>query len=79
MHNNEHCKIWSSENTPVLRDKSSHPQKPCVLLALSRRSLVGPIFFNPALESEKFRDIIRESVSVSDEDKCCSATYCTCG
>ena len=68
MYKNENCKIWSSENTPVLSDKSSLPQKKtCVWLALSRRRFVGLVFFIPAVEGETCSDIITHFVSVLDE------------
>ncbi|PNF34202.1 hypothetical protein B7P43_G17545, partial [Cryptotermes secundus] len=52
--NSQNNRIWSSENPNVLHEKPLHCQKIGVWCAVSRRRIVGSIFFSPDLSPADF-------------------------
>lgn len=43
--NSQNMRMWSAENPHIYTETSLHPQKIGVWVAMSRRRLIGPIFF----------------------------------
>ena len=48
-------RMWSAENLHFFVETLLHPQKIGVWVGLSRRRLIGPIFFNGTLSSQRYR------------------------
>ncbi|PNF22643.1 hypothetical protein B7P43_G07109, partial [Cryptotermes secundus] len=71
--NSQNNRIWSSDNPHVLHEKPLHCQKIGVWCAVSRR-IVGPIFFETAVNSPVYQDIITQFIALLevDERECCS-------
>jgi hypothetical protein len=42
----QNYRTWATENPPNFVESSLHPQKIGVRVAMSRRRIIGPIFFN---------------------------------
>ncbi|KAK7603429.1 hypothetical protein V9T40_003428 [Parthenolecanium corni] len=62
-------RIWCSENPHVYRKSSLHSQKIGVWCALSRKRIIGPIFFTSTINAEAYHSIIRQFVSLLEEDE----------
>lgn len=54
----QNFRTWSTENPHSFVETSPHPQKNGVWVAMSRRRIVGPIFFNETINAERYRRII---------------------
>lgn len=70
--NARNYRFWSSNNPHVFRESSLHPQKIGVWCAVSRRRVVGPIFFTSTVTAEVYQDIIMQFVALLEvEDRNC--------
>lgn len=58
--NSQNMRIWSAENPYAFRETPLHPQKLGVWIGLSRRRLVGPIFFQGTINALRYREEILE-------------------
>ena len=56
--NSQNMRMWSAENPHFFVETPLHPQKIGVWVGLSRRRLVGPIFFNGTLTAQRYREEI---------------------
>lgn len=56
--NSQNYRTWCAENPHVLRETSLHPIKIGVWVAISRRRIIGPIFFNETITAEIYRQQI---------------------
>lgn len=54
--NKQNMRMWSAENPHEFIETSLHPQKIGVWLAVSRRRIIGPIFFNQTITAERYRN-----------------------
>lgn len=52
--NSQNCRVWSSENPFEFKEKPLHDQKVGVWCAISRKRIVGPIFFADTINSERY-------------------------
>ncbi|KAJ8879687.1 hypothetical protein PR048_020295 [Dryococelus australis] len=59
--NSQNSRIWSSANPHVLHEKPLHCQKIGVWCAVSRRRIVGPLFFFETVNSGVYQDIVGSS------------------
>jgi hypothetical protein len=62
-------RICSSENPHVLHEKPLHCQKIGVRCAVSRRRIVGPIFFETTMNSPVYQDIITQFIALLEVDE----------
>jgi len=53
--NSQNTRMWSAENPHYFQETPLHPQKIGVWIALSRRRLIGPIFFHNTISAETYR------------------------
>lgn len=53
--NNQNYRTWATENPHTVIEHSLHPLKIGVWVALSRRRIIGPIFFNETINAERYR------------------------
>lgn len=67
--NSQNSRIWSSENPHVLHERPLHCQKTGVWCALSRRRIVGPLFFETTVNSVVYQDIITQFIALLEEDE----------
>lgn len=58
--NSQNMRMWSSQNPHYFRETGLHPIKIGVWIAVSRRRLIGPIFFDGNLNAERYRNNILE-------------------
>ncbi|GLV41775.1 hypothetical protein CBL_12064 [Carabus blaptoides fortunei] len=56
--NSQNFRTWFTENPHSFVETSLHPQKIGVWVAVSRRRIIGPIFFNETIKAERYRSII---------------------
>lgn len=67
--NAQNYRVWSQANPRVFRESSLHPQKVGVWCALSRRRLVGPIFFETTITAARYRDIIMQFIALLEPEE----------
>lgn len=56
--NSQNYRTWSTENPHVLVETSLHPIKIGIWVAMSRRRVIGPIFFEETINAERYRQNI---------------------
>lgn len=59
--NAQNMRMWATENPHYYREAALHPVKVGVWCAMSRRRLIGPIFFEGNLNGERYRNNILET------------------
>ncbi|KAL4084269.1 hypothetical protein QTP88_028094 [Uroleucon formosanum] len=62
--NSQNSRIWSTQNPHALHETPLHSQKIGVWCAISRRRIVGPIFFETTVNSVVYQDIITQFISL---------------
>lgn len=67
--NSQIYRIWSSENPHVYLESGLHPQKIGVWCALSRRRIVGPIFFETTVNSAVYVDLAQQFITLLEPDE----------
>jgi hypothetical protein len=68
--NSQNMRMWSAENPHFYTQTPLHPQKIGVWLGMSRRRLVGPIFFRGTLTAERYRnEILHEFINQLDDEE----------
>ncbi|KAJ3661413.1 hypothetical protein Zmor_005808 [Zophobas morio] len=58
--NSQNYRVWSAENPFVFEERPLHSVKVGVWLAVSRRRVIGPIFFHNTINSARYREQILE-------------------
>lgn len=58
--NSQNYRTWATENPHNFVETSLHPIKVGVWVAMSRRRIIGPIFFHETLNAERYRRLILE-------------------
>lgn len=56
--NSQNFRIWGAENPHEFVETNLHPQKIGVWVAISRRRIIGPVFFQETVTAERYRRII---------------------
>ena len=54
-YNTQNTRVWSVENPYEFKEKPLHDQKVGVWYAISRKRIIGPIFFSETINSERYR------------------------
>lgn len=58
--NSQNYRTWATENPHNFVETALHPQKIGVWVAMSRRRIIGPIFFHENINAERYRTQILE-------------------
>lgn len=58
--NSQNLRIWGTENPNEFIETPLHPQKVGVWIAVSRRRIIGPIFFHETITAERYRNNLLE-------------------
>jgi len=67
--NTQNTRLWSSENPHALHEKPLHNQKLGVWVAISRRHIVGPLFFEETVNSKLYCSMLHDFVGLLEEDE----------
>lgn len=67
--NSQNYRVWSTNKPHAYVDKSLHPPKIGVWCAISRRRIVGPIFFETTIDSDTYCDIIQQFIALLKPDE----------
>lgn len=54
--NSQNYRTWAAENPHTVVDTSLHPEKVGVWVAMSRRRIYGPVFFEDTINGERYRN-----------------------
>lgn len=61
--NKQNWRIWGSENPHIAVQRSLHPIRTTVWAALSSHGIVGPIFINETVNSERYIEILKQFIN----------------
>jgi hypothetical protein len=67
--NSQNSRFWSSENPNLFHEVPLHSQKTGCWYAISRKRIVGPIFFPETVTAEKYQEIIMQLISLLNEEE----------
>ena len=68
--NSQNMRMWSTDKPHIFIETPLHAQKIGVWMAVSRRRIIGPIFFNFTVNAERYRNIfLTEFVQQLDDDE----------
>lgn len=68
--NKQAMRIWSSENPHVIVEEPLHPQKIGVWIGVSRRRLIGPIFFQNTINAIRYQtNLLRPFIDQLHDDE----------
>lgn len=56
--NNQNYRTWATDNPHVFIESELHPQKLGIWVAISRRRIIGPIFFEGTINADRYRNEI---------------------
>lgn len=56
--NSQNMRLWSADNPHIFHETPLHPIQVGVWIAVSRRRLIGPIFFEESVTAERYRNNI---------------------
>lgn len=67
--NSQNFRIWSAENPHAFHETSLHPIKIGVWIAMSRRRIIGPFFFEETVNAERYLNILQQFVNELHDDE----------
>lgn len=68
--NSQTMRMWSSDNPHIFRETPLHPLKIGIWIGVSRRRLIGPIFFEQTVTAQRYReDIFNAFVNQLHDDE----------
>jgi len=67
--NTQNTRLWSSENPHALHEKALHDQKLGVWVVISRRCIVGPLFFEESVHSKRSCSMLHDFISLLEENE----------
>jgi hypothetical protein len=67
--NSQIFRFWNSENPLLFHKVPLHSQKISCWYAISRKRIVGPIFFSEIITAEKYQVIIMQFISLLNEEE----------
>jgi hypothetical protein len=68
--NSQNFRIWSTDNPHAYLKAPLYPQKIGIWIAVSRRRLIGPIFFNNTINGQRCREqILQNFIQQLDENE----------
>ncbi|CAH1107732.1 unnamed protein product [Psylliodes chrysocephalus] len=67
--NSQNYRTWATENPHSFVEISLHPIKVGIWIAISRRRIIGPIFFYDTINGQRYRNIFLEFVEQLQDDE----------
>lgn len=67
--NSQNYRTWGTENPHVFVETTLHPQKIGIWVAVSRRRILGPIFFRETVTAERYRGFLEEAIGQMHDDE----------
>jgi hypothetical protein len=67
--NSQNSRIRSAENPHTFHERPLHSSKVGVWFAVSRRRIIGPIFFSETITAERYQELIMNFISVLEVDE----------
>ena len=67
--NSQNTRIWATEHPHEIHEVPLHSEKTDVWCAISRRRIIGPIFFHETLNTARYLEIFTEFVDQLDDDE----------
>lgn len=67
--NSQNYRTWGTENPYQFVETSLHPIKVGIWVAMSRRRIIGPIFFNENVTAERYRGILSQFIDEIHDDE----------
>jgi hypothetical protein len=67
--NSQNSRFWGSEIPHLSHEMPLHSQKIGCWCAISRKRIVGPIFFSETVTAEKYQDIMMQFISLLNEEE----------
>jgi hypothetical protein len=66
--NSQNTRVWAAENPHVYHEEPLHPLKVGVWCAISRRRIIGPIFFEEIVNTEVYVNFFETFVNQLDDE-----------
>jgi hypothetical protein len=67
--NSQNFRMWSAENPHVFQEAPLHPVKIGVWIAISRRRIIGPTFFEQTVTAPRCRNMLEQCVNELYDDE----------
>lgn len=67
--NSQNYRTWAADNPHNFVETPLHPQKIGMWVAISRRRIIGPIFFRHTINGERYRTILQQALEVMHDDE----------
>jgi len=67
--NSQNTRIWTTEHPHEIHEFPLHSEKTGVWCAISRRRIIGPIFFHETSNTARYLEIFNEFVDQLDDDE----------
>jgi hypothetical protein len=67
--NSQNSRIWSAENPHTFHERPLYSLKVGVWCAVSRRRIIGPVFFNETVTADRYQELIMNFISPLEVDE----------
>ena len=67
--NSQNSRIWTSENPKAIHEELLHSEKICVWCGMSRRRIIGLIFFDATIKTAAYMEIFNTFVNQLDDEE----------
>ena len=67
--NSQNSRIWASENPNAIHEEPPHSEKTGVWCGMSRRCIIGPIFFDATITTAAYMGIFNTFVNQLDDEE----------
>jgi hypothetical protein len=67
--NSQNYRTWRTENPHNFTETHLHPQKIGVRCAISRRRIIGPLFFETSINAEAYQELIQQFITLLKVDE----------
>ena len=67
--NSQYYRTWRTENPRNYSGTPLHPQKIGVWCAISRRRVIGPLFFETSINAEAYQELIQQFIALLQVDE----------
>ena len=81
--NSQNYQTWRTENPHNYTETPLHPRKIGVWCAVSRRWIIGPLFFEASINAEAYQELIQQFIALLQVDehnlvpaRLCNCSYC---